>query len=67
MVRPTAVDDDTNGRPLYSGFIAGIHEIIVCYLLALAAAVSAIASGSQHMTMRAINQPRADFLNAEPR
>jgi hypothetical protein len=32
-----------------------------------AAAVSAIASGSQQRTMSAINPPRADFLNAEPR
>src|SRR5262249_12465950 len=32
-----------------------------------AAAVSAIASGSQQSTMRAISHQRADFLNAEPR
>jgi hypothetical protein len=31
-----------------------------------AAAVSAIAGGSQH-SMTAISDPRADFLNAEPR
>jgi hypothetical protein len=29
--------------------------------------ISAIASGSQHSTMRAISHPRADFPNAEPR
>jgi hypothetical protein len=32
-----------------------------------AAAVNAMASGSQHKTMRAIRHPRAYFLNAEAR
>jgi hypothetical protein len=32
-----------------------------------AAALNAIASGSQHSGMRAISHPRADFLNPEPR
>jgi hypothetical protein len=32
-----------------------------------AAALNAIASGSQHSSMTAISDPRADFLNPEPR